>query len=244
MNNKRFKKINLEDNLSFKEGKIKGHVIVKDGETGEILTEKDNLVLMRTRVFVFEHLFKVSPPSSYSCIKNNNRQICLFKIGQGGADVNAAAFNPYTPKFSDKDLSQPVPFITVHPDKDSDATLDSNPSIVTELTNEQKLKYHLPKQNPDGSVSYYGKIFEPESKGWVIDNNTGEVAYSLSLRIEENEARGYIINEIGTILAEPQPNKQNPVTFIADELCSRITFDSESLTSLNKSIEIEYIFYI
>lgn len=241
MNKERFKKINFKDYINFNERKIKGHVIVKNGETGEVLTEKDNLVLMRTRVFVFEQLFKVDPPESYKCEINNDRKICLFKIGQGGADVNAAAFNPEAPKFSDKDLSQPVPFIKVNQFKDSDAELRADPSVVTELTSEQKNKYYLSKNNPDGSVYYYGKVFEPESKGWVIDQNTGEVAYSLSLRIESYEARKYLINEIGTILAI-KDNSTN--TYKNIELASRITFDTESLTSLSKSLEIEYIFYI
>lgn len=238
---KRFKRISKSDMINMQDKKIRGHVIIKDGETGEILQEKDNLVLMRTRVFCFEHLFKVAPPDYYNCIVDNERSICLFSVGQGGADVNSTAFNPFVPKFSDKNLAQPVPFMMVNKDKGEDLSLDSNPSIVEELTEEQSKKYYLAEENPDGSINYYGKVFEPESKGWVIDINTGEVAYELSMRIEQEECRGFLINEIGLWLAK-YDESQN--VYINNELATRITFDTESLTSLTKSIEIQYILYI
>ena len=237
----RFKKLTKEEKINLSEKQVRGHVIIKDPSNGNIIVEKDNLVVMRTRVFLFEQLFKVNPPDYYNCQIDNDRSICLFKVGQGGADVNSASFSPFAPKFSDSDLAQPVPFITVNPDKDSDAELDANPSIVSELSDDQTKMYYLPTENPDGSVSYYGKVFESDSKGWVIDNNTGEVAYSLSMKINENECRGYILNEIGTVLATYDEDTN---TYLNYELATRITFDSESLSSLTKGIEIEYIFYI
>lgn len=239
--NNRFKKLELKEPFQMTEKRIKGHVIVKDASNGKIVLEKDNLVVMRTRVFVFEHLFKVSPPEFYESIDDKERSICLFKVGQGGADVNATPFNPFVPKFSDTDLSQPVPFVIIDPDADISVDKESNPSIITELTDEQSKIYYLPKENPDGTLSYYAKIFEPESQGWVIDSNTGEVAYSLSMRIEPYECRGFIINEIGTILAKYNESEN---IYEGAELATRITFDSESLANLTKGIEIEYVFYI
>jgi len=241
----RFKKITAKDKINFNEKQVRGHVIVKNGETGEVLLEKDNLVLMRTRVFLFEYLFKnylepnnniYKPDDNYN--DDPDRSICLFSIGQGGADVNAAAFNPYTPKFSDRRLSEPVPFVTYNRNKDSDISLSSDPSIISDIT-EINDHYYLPTTYPDGTIGYFGKKFENDSKGWVIDTNTGEVAYSLTLRITANEARGCMINEIGTYLG-----KEVNGSFEGVELATRITFDTESLTNLSKTLEIEYIFYI
>jgi hypothetical protein len=247
----RFSKI-VNDKINLQDKQVRGHLIFRDPETKKIIHEQDNLVVMRTRVYLFEHLFGVPAPTYYNCKENNNRIICLFKVGQGGADVNANAFNPYVPKFSDTDLAQPVPFVIVDPDKDADTEEDANPSVVTELTENtykdgelvskgQDHQYYLGTTFADGRVLYYGKTFEEDSKGWVIDNNTGEVAYSMNMKIEETECRGCLINEIGLILAEYDEEEN---VFIDSELATRITFDTESLTSLTKGIEIEYIMYI
>ena len=242
----RFKKLTKDEKFNLSDKQVRGHLIFRDAETGKVLHEQDNLVLMRTRVFLFEHLFGVDPPQEYECARkqysSENRHICLFKVGSGGADVNANAFNPYTPKFSDKDLSQPVPFVIRNIDKDEEVSFQDNVSVYTELTDEMKNLYYLPSTRPDGSIYYYGKKFnETGSKGWMIDQSTGEIAYSLSMTITEAECRGYMINEIGVILAEYDEENN---TYIDPELATRITFDTESLKNASKAIEIEYIFYI
>jgi len=248
----------LKDKFSRnKEKYIQGHVIVKDLE-GNVILEKDNLVLLRTRIYLFEHLFKSNPPAPYNNDIDNDRFICLFKIGQGGADVNATPFNPFVPKFSDTDLAQPVPFIIVDPDKSDDIEKEANPSFVTELPVFRKNvgnesvpynKYFLPVDNQDGSLSYYGKIFENDNNdtsNWNINTETGEVSYTLKLKIEPTEARGFMVNEIGLLLAKPSINNYNIITNIANDykLATRITFDTESLTSLSKGLEIDYVMYI
>lgn len=240
-------KLNISENN--KKEHVRGHVILKDHDTGKVLVEKDNLVLLRTRVWLFEQLFKTTPPTTYSSTVDNDRQIALLTIGQGGADVNATAFSPYVPKFDDKALGQKVPFIIVNPDKDNDSSLKPNPSVVQELSEDQKNVYYLPETEPDGSIYYYGKrptnanANSPygNSKGWNIDQSTGEVSFSIEFSIGTTDARGYIINELGLFLAHYDKGSN---TYTNSELATRITFDSESMNSLTKTLDIEYILYI
>ena len=111
---------------------MKGHVIFRDPETGRILHEEDNLVLMRTRIFLFEHLFGVDAPDSYTPgkPKDNTRTIALWSAGSGGADVNASSFTPFVPTFGDTSLGQSIPFIIQDPDKNNNVETQANPSKV------------------------------------------------------------------------------------------------------------------
>lgn len=237
------------NDLSEKVEQVQGHVIVKDANTGEILMEKDNLVLMRTRVWLFEQLFKVDPPSSLNYTKDDNRAIALFSIGSGGADINANPFAPFVPKFSDLELGQKVPFLTVDPDKSNNSESQANPSIVSSLTSQQRNIYYMPVNNSDGTTPYYAKRFKGatatkpfgSSSGWVVDTYSGKIAYSLAMNIDKSEARGNVINEIGLWMASyNQATNQYSNPFLATRIC----FDTDSLSSLNKNIEIEYVMYI
>lgn len=231
---------------------VKGHVVIKD-DFGNIILEKDNLVLLNTRVFLFEHLFKVGPPNGYSYMRkgNNNeyekviqnttnpyaydenrhqKRICMFTVGQGGADVNATPFNPYIPKFNDIALVQPVPFKTFDLSKDFNSDKNSNPSIVNsdidyELVPRDfiiednnsipiyyKEYYECNRYTDINEISntkpYYAKLFNIETGdnssdafGWNTDyNETGELAYNIGLSINTDECRGSMINELGLIM--------------------------------------------
>lgn len=243
--------INLQDISDDKlnEKYVQGHVIIRDSETKEILQEKDNLVLMSTRIWLFQQLFGVGLPDDYAGKVNNNRKVCLFSIGSGGADVNANAFTPYVPRFSDKRLGQMVPFVVVDPDKVNNTESQANPSVVTELSSGQKNKYYMGEAKADGTKAYYAKRFEGataerplgNSRGWIIDNTTGKVAFSLSLKIDRNEARGNVFNEIGLWMADYNSSKNE---YVDPVLATRLCFASEDLSSLTKGIDVEYILYI
>ena len=246
--------INLTDgvhlhDLSQSVEQVHGHITVTDADTGEVLLDQDNLVLMRTRVWLFEQLFKVDAPASLNYTKDNNRAIALFSIGSGGADINANPFAPFVPKFSDIELGQRIPFVTVDPDKANNSESQANPSIVSSLTAAQQNTYYMSVANSDGTTPYYAKRFKGatadkpfgSSAGWVIDNYSGKVAYSLAMNIDKSEARGNVINEIGLWMATY--NKASNI-FTNPFLATRICFDTESLSSLNKNIEIEYMMYI
>jgi len=216
--------ISLDDS---KKKSIRGLVIFKDN-SGNIIDIKENLILFETRKYILESLFETS----------DDKKICLFKIGQGGADVNGSPFNPYVPRFSDTDLAEPIPFKIVDVNKDATYESRSNTSIVTELSTEDKSKLFLSTTDEDLTTKYYGKVFDDSSTGWKIDESTGEVAYSLNLTIEADEARGYKLNELGLILA----NKSGD-DYINPTLASRVTFSTKSLQDLNETINIEYIIY-
>ena len=228
---------------------VHGHVIVRDSDTGEVLIDKENLVLMRTRVWLFEQMFKTDAPSSLNYTKDNARSIAFFSIGSGGADINANPFAPFVPKFSDIELGQRIPFVTVDPDKANNSESQANPSIVSSLTSAQRNIYYMSVANSDGTTPYYAKRFKDatpaspfgSSSKWVVDNYSGKVAFSLSMTIDKSEARGNLVNEIGLWMATYNSSNN---TFSNPFLATRICFDTDSLSSLNKNIEIEYIMYI
>ena len=243
--------INMNDTSmdNFENKYIQGHVVFRDPETKEIISEQDNLVLMSTRVWLFQQLFGVDLPEDYAGKVNNNRRVCLFSIGSGGADVNANAFTPYVPRFSDQRLGQMIPFVVVDPDKVNNTESQANPSVVTELSSGQKNKYYMGEAKADGTKAYYAKRFEGataekplgNSRGWIIDNTVGKVGFSLSLKVDKNEARGNVFNEIGLWMADYNADKNEYTDAV---LCTRLCFASEDLSSLSKGVDIEYTLYI
>lgn len=263
-------RITLEDKLK-KQG-LRGHVKVKDKATGKLLVEKDNIITLRTRLFVLKNLFgeDLVNDESQGYINNPRRKICLFKIGQGGADIESSPFQPFIPKFSDEDLAKPVPFVSVSPDKNLDPDLEANPSIRESLTEDEEKIYHLPYHRPDMSVSYYAKKFDSSSLKIAFNKDSNELYAHLTLSINPNEARGYYINEFGLVLAEEvyfkldskgntidnerisleayaklneEQKKQYKYGYADCELCSRVTMDTISLSSLSAGLEIEYLVY-
>lgn len=270
-------KISLFDKKSGSSSLVKGLVIIKD-EEGNILLEKENLVLFNTRLFLFEHLFKakyensMDEPTSLPDEELHKRKICLFTLGQGGADVNGTPFNPFVPKFNDTKLATPIFFKKV----DTSEPASDNPSITDnpdigwvesgtydDGTNGEKSLYYrkyfqcnfdnstadINKQELD-ITTYYAKRFDRTQ--WRVDGTTGEICFSMVMSVDTDECRGQFINEIGLLLAdfeEPVYDKNDNVYLIEDvksnwELATRLTFDTESLSSLGKKITIEYRMYI
>lgn len=236
----------FKDNIS---DYVRGIVKFRNLKTGELIHTEENLVLMRTRVWIMERLFGTNIPSNYTADSTPGRTIGLFSVGSGGADVNNAPFSPYTVKFSDKDLQRPVPFVIENPDKENSDVTANNPSVVEKLTDDQKAKYFISREKEDGTVSYYGKRFQNatvdkplgDSKGWIIDNEDGSVAFSLKMTVTPDECRGQIINELGLWLTKYDSSKKD---FVGTELATRLTFDSRSLKNISDGLDIEYIIYI
>ena len=239
----------FSDRLNNKIGNLRGKVIFRDPETKKIVLEKDNLIMMRTRVWLLEQLFNTDLPDNYKANSSPDRFIALFSVGSGGADVNNAPFTPFAPKYSDKDLGEKIPFVIENPDKENSDRLANDPSVYSKLDQNQLETYYETRTNPDGSTYYFAKRFANatpnnplgDSRRWIIDNSDGSVAFSLKMYIEKEECRGNLINELGLWLGNYN-SKTNK--FSNMELASRITFNTESLSSLTKGIEIEYIIYI
>jgi hypothetical protein len=219
---------------------LKGRVRLRDGVTGELILEKDNLIVLRGRTYALEQLFNdpIDPTASGYKV-NMNRTIGLFKIGSGGADVQSSPFQPFTPLYKDEDMAIPVPFVIQDPDKYATAEKENNPSIIENLSTAQKKKYYLPTVKSNGTTEYFGKVFEVAPQ-WVFNKTTNEVYKKIMLKIDANEARGYMVNELGLVIA--QYDATNNVWKDA-ELFSRVTFDTESLTSLTKSLLVEYLIF-
>jgi len=222
------------------ETKLRGHVIFRDGVTGKVLLEKDNEIVLRGRTFALEMLFR-APITGSPYIQNLDRKVCLFQIGTGGAPENDV-FQPFVPQYTDMGVSNAVPFLSVDPNKltSGDPEKASNPSIVTELSPEQALKYYLPVVDPlDPQVTHYlGKVFGGAE--WVFDMGNNEVYRKLSLFISSIDARNRFINELSLMIAY-YDDVANEYTQV--EGFSRLCFDTESLSNLSKSILIDYLIY-
>lgn len=237
------RKIQIKDMVEIEDNSVvkpKGHVIFRDILTNEIVYEKDNLITLRSRTYILELLFGAVADSENGYINNKNRTVCLFKIGEGGADIYASPFEAIAPKFNAEDLFKPIPFVIEDPNKNLDPKKRANPSFVENLNEKQKQKYYLPKEYPDGSVRYFGKRFEPDSQRLKVNKNTGEVYMHLTLKIEPDEARGFIYNELGLVLAQYDSNTN---TYKDAELFSMLTIDSDALKSLKRGVIIEYLVY-
>jgi hypothetical protein len=233
-------KINQPASRTGLRGKIKIHEVIDDFGNTVLRREKDNLIVMRGRTYALEQLFNDPIDASISGYKvNMNRTICLFKVGSGGADVESSPFQPFTPLYSDEDLALSVPFVIEDPNKYDTPEKQNNPSIIELMSSAQKAKYALPVSRSNGSTEYYGKVFEVKPQ-WVFNKETNEVYKKIMLKIDANEVRGYLLNELGLVMAEyDEVNK----VYRDSELFSRVTFDSESLTSLTKTLLIEYLVF-
>lgn len=203
--------LNIEEFLKMTEGLscLKGVIKITDVETGESI-EKNNLVLLRTRLIVLLGLFKpdnvqeLEERNGY--IHNDNRKVCLFKIGSGGADVQATALQPFVPKFNDTDLAKPIPFIITSPDKYLDPDYEKNPSVffpsTTEFDKKMRETYHCPVKNVDDTVYYYAKTFDDNSMRIIFNKEVNELYAHMTLSIDAIDSRGYSVNELGLLLAE------------------------------------------
>ena len=223
---------------------LRGHVCIRDHK-GNIILEEDNLIVLRGRTFVLEKLFDTTIGVDSGYIRNLNRKICLFKIGSGGADIEAAPFDPVVPAYSNMNLTTPFPFITVDSEKNLDAEKASNTSIVTALSQAETLIYYdMVSETPDPArpsyviYHYYAKKFEAEQ--WYINKTNNEIYRQLTLRISEKNARNEILNELGLYIGQYNDPGNNYSNL---ELFSRITFDSEPLGNANKQLVIDYIIY-
>jgi hypothetical protein len=221
-------------------GRVRIHEIMDDFGNTVLKQEKDNLIVMRGRTYALEQLFNdpIDPTTSGYKV-NMNRTICLFKVGSGGADVNSAPFQPFTPLYSDEDLAIPVPFVTEDANKYADQDKTNNPSIIEVMNAEQEKKYYNPIIRANGTTEYYSKVFEVKPQ-WVFNKATNEVYKKIMLKVNANEARGYMVNELGLLIGEYDTTNN---VYNDTELFSRVTFDTESLTSLTKSLLIEYLIF-
>jgi len=183
-----------------------------------------------------------------SYIKNDRRRICLFKIGMGGADTQSAPFQPFVPKFTDRDLANPIPFVVTNSIKELDPELDANPSVfLPDKHNFNKAKrevYHWAEENADDSVSYFAKTFDNIKFNFNTESN--EMYAELQLTIENWDARGFFFNELGLLLAEEYYIKiDSDLNYLKDENGELITISEsefkEEMAATKGACEDNYI---
>ena len=233
----------MHDKLDSSKG-LRGHLVIVDNETGKVVVDKDNLVLMRGRTFALEKLFSTVSDFNPSYNKTNldQKKICLFKVGKGGCVEG----EPFTVKETinplDTDLYSPVPFRIL-------------PTGSDPLPNYADLKNY---EANDGNTynAYYCKRFDDIS--WVYNETSNdEVAIRLTLNIteddlktviikDENNLTGYtrstFINELGLCIANINP-ATNEIVNGTIELVTKICFSSEPYFNPLKSSTLYYYIY-
>lgn len=239
--------LNFEDFLKYNDKALfRGKVIIKDLETGKV-KEDDNLIVLRTRLFALQQLFKPEDQAEVEAdagyITNNNRKVCLFKIGMGGADIQSTALQPFVPKFSDEDLAKPIPFVITSPDKYIDPELEANPSIFTpdkkEFTKKMRETYHCEESNIDDTVQYFAKTFDDNSFKIVFNKDSNTLYAHMTLSIDAIDSRGYSMNELGLLLAEERYFPINPDTL--ERLPEGRSISYDEFKVLDESLKEGYI---
>ena len=242
-NNVGFK--DLCDVVTGKSTLVKGRVEIVDNETGEVVLKKSNLVVLRGRTFALEKMFDVpnTLDLGYNVQNLAEKKICLFKLGNGGADPT----NPFT-------LLAGV----VTPN--SRALANEIPFIISDPLNDKPEKYFdlKPLDDGTGNSAYYAKTFE-EMEYYVNSDTLDEVGVKLTLAIEpkdfcttaSQDENGYVvykrstyINELGLCIGNPTYDDTGKMTGVNNiELVTHLTFSSEPYFTEMKSSTIYYYLY-
>lgn len=218
--------IDIKENINISDKKnysLRGRINIFN-KFGDLILEKDNLVVQRGRAFILEKLFESSNDSKLTVpYDNGERPIgripCLFTIGTGGAQVtgnsSVSSPSPFLPSYSDIGMTSQVPFIS--------SGTGGNVYFKQEGTN------------------YYAKKID--SVSWGYSESTNEVFKKLTLNINSNEARGYTINELGLLIGKPTYDNNGNMTNVTHiDLMTRVTFTGIPLTGAD-SFVIEYYLY-
>lgn len=247
MNNKTIqltdlKLTNMKDNINrygfipnFKKNKI----VIKDGITGEVLKEKENLVVLRGRVFTLEKIF-MTYFNGNALYKNHidKGKICLFQLGSGGANVPAEPFVPKVPSPHDLALANPVPFRvvnTLYPQTAIDPLEQSSYHGATVVGNVTSFYYKTFEQAPE----FFYNFEESEVYVKTILKISAE-DYRLVNSENNDFVRNTYVNELGIFFASYNTATN---TYDNPELFSRICFETEPLMNLSKTLVIEYYVY-
>jgi len=243
------KPIKFSDNLKdFKPTSLyRGHVQVVDNASGEIILEKDNLVVLRGRTFALEKMFeKENEIDGYSKADLKTKKICLWKAGCGGC-VTGEPFNLLSIEPNSMSLGEEIPFKAV-----ADGT-DRPEGYYGEVANAVKDNYGK------GYTYYYAKTFD--NIEWVTNTNEfgkmDEIALKITLKVTEDDFKTVLaydendnvmfnrhtfLNEIALCIANPV--KSNSVDRMDNiELATRLNFESEPYFSNLKSATIYYYIY-
>lgn len=201
--------------------KNKNYIRVVDVNSGKVLVKrKENIITLRGRTFALEKLYEdVNNVTEYT-IKNYDRTINLFSIGNGGCP-EGDPFSPIIPTPLDTALANRIPFITI-PDGTDPITI--YPNII--MSN-----YPVDPDPVESDNLYYYKRFNIRDPEWNIDLNTNTTCKKLELLIDIEDCRDENINELGLYFSTN--------SFTEPEMYSRVTFPTWHMSGGTK-ILVEY----
>lgn len=199
----------------------KNYIRILDKNTGRVLiNRRENIITHRGRTFALEKLYKDVNDSTDYPIKNYDRKINLFSVGDGGCPVGDP-FSPIIPSPLDLELANKVPFITIPVGIDP---VDIYPDIV--MSN-----YPTVPEVVSGNNIYYYKRFNILEPEWFIDRATNTVYKKVELILNIEDCRNEYINELSLFFSTD--------TFTDIEMYSRVTFPTEAITG-SKLLVVEY----
>lgn len=210
---------NINDILEISNKEIlpnKNFIRIIDRNTGKVLiNRKENIITHRGRTFALERLYADNNDLPSYNIKNFNRTINLFSVGDGGCP-SGDPFSPIIPSPLDLHLANKIPFRDV---------------VARDTTNIDLDIYPVTPNTQSGRDLYYYKRFNILDPEWYIDRNTNTVYKKLELLIDLDDCRDEVINELGLFFSTS--------SFTDVEMYSRVTFPTENISG-NKRILVEY----
>jgi len=201
----------MESNLN-----LKNKIRVYDKKTKKFLWEKENLVVTSGRIFALESISSFLTQDNINA--GSGRKLLYFSIGNGGI-LSGQHNAPIPPVSSDN--------------------MESMRNTRVAFTNNNENGRYCKCDSVD--KKFYGKFFDTLTNGdrWAdLNKFTNNISIIYSASIDETDARGEAINEIGFYYG--RINEAGQV--VDDGLFSRITFASEFLLG-TKSLQILYYIY-
>jgi hypothetical protein len=252
---------------------------------GTLLQKKDNIILLGGRRFVLEKLFNVeikqnrkvllndlfniggSEPTSDKTGPIQEKQVCLWGVGNGGSSLTFGDVN--VPAEKEYNLYNMIPMRYV--------------AVENDLSDEEKKKYYLRVPSEDGNyIAYYLKTFEDDPKLVIkigeneyipnldtdnlptnfdeaIEREDVDIYVQLTLKLSADDVREYYIetssgginnariNELGIYFGYNPGlavNSSSWEDYVGIEDFSKLCFNNEPLDDETKELTIIYKFFI
>jgi hypothetical protein len=226
-------KVTSLDALSNSKKQYKTKVTFINPDTGDVLFETQNLVLLSGREFILRKLFGLPYEDDLTgdAVKDlerlNRRLICAYGVGRGGTSL-AQPRVPLSPSPADTDLSNPAIFNALTLNKEE---LDKQYAIYAEMVAVKNNIYHACKKRIINAKPVIN-----------LDANDDEIFMQMDLTITKEECVNDMINEIVLYTGEQSENLNGIPRFIKFKPFSRVTFSTEYFDEA-KTLLIDYRVY-
>ena len=258
-----------ENEAFFKRGPKGTRIIIRDHDTGEVLSDTHNKILITGAQFAackifgldaivklpnYNEEFGLENTLDYETVQPMNEPIlCLFAVGQGGCGTNVTDVYPvrYTERIEPEDM---IPFRYVSEDKD--------------LNDDMRKHYFGRYTDENGMIRYMFKKFDTEpqlhlryldgtqitSDMYTIDSTQNAECYvEMRLRINRLDLRDYfeqvagwenaIVNTISLLFAWYDDTIDDYIWYQQIVPFSKLNIPNQPFVDLSLACDIQYHIY-